>query len=463
MPRYSTTFTPKSKAEELDPYLAAKVRYGKDLAFCGHAQVIAGVIVVCVCFTLLIVGLFLIYTSPDEPEAGPIGFHCKATDEFDSATVVSVLLPPSTSTPAPATEVELSSFWHQVDLASSFRGANTSVVRAVPTRYEAPVPPPPYISPVRMPILEVPRIPVIEKTRIPTRRPYVARTTNEPAATAAKTMKASEKPIHDDSTASRMPFVDDRRYGYIATDEEAKDCEAHRRNGYWISGVYRINLPTFGEFYALCLMEDPEHAWTVLQRRTSGREVFWNRTFVDYAYGFGNAASDQWLGLEKLYAYVVEHGGRMLQMRIELRGDLCEGTHCSGLRENGLWWGDWNFKIAGAEDKYRLNISTVLRGNLSTPQHDNLFSMNNGQRFSTVDELNNGRTQPQCARHRRWGAWWHRECTLTALNGEYGSRSSTPRGQFWMYRRGGVGPLHSYYIKPMQSLILFRVLQDSTA
>lgn len=121
----------------------------------------------------------------------------------------------------------MSSFWHQVDLASSFRRANTSVVRAVPTRYEAPIPPPPLISPVRMPTLEVPRIPVTEKTRIPVRRPYVAGTTNEPAPTATKTMNASEKLIHDDNTASRMPFVDDRRYGYIATDEEAKVTYPH--------------------------------------------------------------------------------------------------------------------------------------------------------------------------------------------------------------------------------------------
>ncbi|KAH7722710.1 Fibrinogen [Aphelenchoides avenae] len=346
----------------------------------------------------------------------------------------------------------------RMDLTSPPQRVDT-IVRVSPPYRQAAAP---NFVPMRLPASEESSVFGIgTKPLTPTKRPIGGGGGRRAPVTRARVAEGTYA-VGSDETPSAVPqyaHVGGQKYDYVETAEEAKDCEGHRKNGHRKSGVYRMNLATFGEFYALCLMEDPEHAWTVLQRRTSAKEHFWNRTFEEYAAGFGNAASDDWLGLEKLHAYIRDRK-RWLQIRIELRGDFCQGAHCSGLGENGYWWADWDFKISGADDKYRLNVSPVLRGNMSTPHHDNLFSMNNGERFSTVDQLNNGRTQPQCAKHRRWGAWWHRDCTLTALNGEYGGASATARGQFWMYQQSEKGPLHSYYIKPMRSLILFRVNDD---
>lgn len=79
-------------------------------------------------------------------------------------------------------------------------------------------------------------------------------------------------------------------------------------------------------------------------RRTSGKWPFWNSSFDEYAYGFGDLPdADHWLGLDRVSAFV-ERNFR-LEMRIRLQGDFCVSKACSGFGDSGNWWGDWEFKV----------------------------------------------------------------------------------------------------------------------
>jgi hypothetical protein len=80
--------------------------------------------------------------------------------------------------------------------------------------------------------------------------------------------------------------------------------------------------------------------------RRSGTEIpFWNRTFEEYANGFGSLSSDHWLGLDRVNSYIKR--GHQLVLRIVLYHDLCdEKGKCSALGSQAHWWADWDFKVA---------------------------------------------------------------------------------------------------------------------
>lgn len=84
--------------------------------------------------------------------------------------------------------------------------------------------------------------------------------------------------------------------------------------------------------------------------RRSGTEIpFWNRTFEEYANGFGSLSSDHWLGLDRVNSYIKR--GHQLVLRIVLYHDLCdEKGKCSALGSQAHWWADWDFKVASKKN-----------------------------------------------------------------------------------------------------------------
>lgn len=167
-------------------------------------------------------------------------------------------------------------------------------------------------------------------------------TTKAPVTTKPTVEEVSTYSTKSDEIPDNLPSfsdVDDRKYDTIETEDIYENCEQYRLAGKTLSGVYNFKVDDM-EFKALCLMET-DYAWMVLQRRFKNQLDF-NKTFDEYVHGFGSPSSDYWLGLEKLYAYS-KHG--QLQMRIELRGDLCK-VSCSEFGSSGYWWGDWNFNVS---------------------------------------------------------------------------------------------------------------------
>uniref|UniRef100_A0A914Y7N5 Fibrinogen C-terminal domain-containing protein n=1 Tax=Panagrolaimus superbus TaxID=310955 RepID=A0A914Y7N5_9BILA len=247
--------------------------------------------------------------------------------------------------------------------------------------------------------------------------------------------------------------IDGQKYNFVETDDIYEDCGQYRKAGHDQSGVYEFKL-NGNTFKALCLMES-DYSWMVLQRRTSGHLLF-NRSFDEYSNGFGSPSGDHWLGLEKVYQYVKK--GFKLQLRIELHGDFCD--ECSKLGDDGYWWGDWDMAIGSKEQKYKLDISHILHGNLSDSTNDEFHRMNNGRSFTTFDEDNDEKKSINCAVFRNYGPWWHSDCTLVALNGAYASRKKVTSDMVWFHQQRKSGPnnaLESYSIKPQMSLMMFRI------
>ncbi|VDM93292.1 unnamed protein product [Onchocerca ochengi] len=195
--------------------------------------------------------------------------------------------------------------------------------------------------------------------------------------------------------------------------------------------------------------------WTVIQKRQDGQIYFANRTWNDYENGFGELTTSFWLGLDKIHALSIKDNGNPVTLRIELRGDLCEDKNGCSKQPNGYWWGEWDFNIGNASQKYILSISPALAGNLSErTTTDRFHYMNNGKLFTTIDQ-DNDKFQGNCAQFRDFGGWWHNDCGYVALNGRYGDRSSKMRNMFWFYG-SGKRPFINYYIKPRQTEMKLR-------
>ncbi|KAK0407177.1 hypothetical protein QR680_019056 [Steinernema hermaphroditum] len=210
-------------------------------------------------------------------------------------------------------------------------------------------------------------------------------------------------------------------------------------------------------FFVVCDTKTDKKTWTVIQQRVDNT-LFWNRTFSEYEYGFGDARTSYWLGLDKIYGIIQATREQKMLLRIELRHDLCARHRaCSGYGEDGFWWGEWEFSIDGPETNYTLHISNITVGNL-TGETD-YFYINNEMPFTTVDADNDSRAN-NCALFKNYGGWWHKDCTFYALNGRYGSRAGSTRDLCWLYkgRPNEKRLAHTYNINPKFTKMMIRPL-----
>jgi hypothetical protein len=83
---------------------------------------------------------------------------------------------------------------------------------------------------------------------------------------------------------------------------------------------------------------DKGKAWMVMQKRTSGSLTFWNRTFEEFAQGFGDPSLDSWLGLRKIRQMI--NSGKRLQLQVEI-----EGNRCDPAKAQEYYFGLWNFAV----------------------------------------------------------------------------------------------------------------------
>lgn len=181
--------------------------------------------------------------------------------------------------------------------------------------------------------------------------------------------------------------------------------------GHRISGVYQIIPDGMVTGYAVyCDMDTDGGGWLVLQRREDGSVEF-NRDWIDYQIGFGNVSHEHWLGFIPLERI-------MIRGYYELRIDLVDWRNDQRYAEYKV------FSIA-SKGNYKITIAgySGTAGDAMTYQ--------NGMSFSTYDKDNDKHDTLHCAGFFK-GAWWHRGCTHSNLNGKYYKNSTEHHdGVFW--------------------------------
>jgi len=187
-------------------------------------------------------------------------------------------------------------------------------------------------------------------------------------------------------------------------------------------GIYSITVPgQSSPIQVYCDMVTSGGGWTIFQRRKDGSEKF-DRTWADYANGFGKLDGEFWLGNEYLAALT---GTKPYRLRVDLQ-------HPSGAQV----WAEYNdFKISGAATKYTLSFADCSyfgnAGNgLTGAVHVPASPTHNGMKFSTPDQDNDSYGAGNCAKDFNSG-WWFNICHSVNLNGQYNNTVST-HGINWM-------------------------------
>ena len=156
----------------------------------------------------------------------------------------------------------------------------------------------------------------------------------------------------------------------------------------------------------------PNEQYIVFQRRRDGSVDFY-REWVDYVDGFGDLKKEFWMGLEKLHCLT------SVVSRTEIKIDLAD------FGGNYKYAHYSFFSVGNSGTNYTLNIAGYT-GNAG----DDMIA-SHGMPFTTKDR-DNDQSGGSCAAHFH-GAWWHKGCTNSNLNGLYLSGQLTHQGVSWLH------------------------------
>ncbi|XP_062996557.1 veficolin-1-like isoform X2 [Elgaria multicarinata webbii] len=197
----------------------------------------------------------------------------------------------------------------------------------------------------------------------------------------------------------------------------ASNCKELLDLGESLSGWYTIFPTTNKSLTVFCDMETDGGGWLVFQRRQDGSVNFY-RGWESYKRGFGNQASDFWLGNDNIHL-LTSSGTHQLRIDAE---------DFSSVKTFALYN---DFKILSEKENYSLNLGSYSSGDMG----DSLSS-HNQQPFSTLDK-DHDKSASNCAEIYK-GAWWYEDCHQSNLNGLYlkGEHSSYANGINWSSGKG---------------------------
>jgi len=222
---------------------------------------------------------------------------------------------------------------------------------------------------------------------------------SHPVGKTSTTTKSDKKDNSKSNSGSRQSF---------------RDCTDVQSQGFVRTGVYTIKIRGYRRPVKVwCDLEQDPGGWTVIQRRTVGRQSF-EKNMLAYKAGFGKRKTDYWIGLDALHK-LTNQGSYKLHIDLQ---DWQGNKRFAQYR---------SFRIGNADDNYRLKIAHYS-GNAG----DALTRSNNMQ-FSTKDSDNDVH-EINCAEKER-GGWWYANCGESNLNGIYYPngyyRSEYQDGVFW--------------------------------
>ncbi|XP_053674427.1 protein scabrous [Anopheles nili] len=165
-----------------------------------------------------------------------------------------------------------------------------------------------------------------------------------------------------------------------------------------------VNQPGDGGLYLIApaeqhhpLMTQCFGEWTTVQRRQDGTVDF-NRSWEEYAQGFGTPAGEFWIGNQALHHLTQDNCSRL---RIVMQ-DIYDNT----------WFADYaSFRIGSRDAGFRLELGGYA-GNAS-----DAFEYQNHMQFSAID-VDRDISNTHCAGNYE-GGWWFSHCQHANLNGRY--------------------------------------------
>uniref|UniRef100_A0A8D0C4U5 Fibrinogen C-terminal domain-containing protein n=1 Tax=Salvator merianae TaxID=96440 RepID=A0A8D0C4U5_SALMN len=198
---------------------------------------------------------------------------------------------------------------------------------------------------------------------------------------------------------------------------KVKNCEDLLNCGETLSGWYTIYPGTGKAMTVFCDMETDGGGWLVFQRRQDGSVDFY-RDWESYKKGFGNQASEFWLGNDKIHLLT---NSEAQQLRIDVKDFTDAGTYATYS----------TFKILSEAENYTLKLGSYLEGTMG----DSLLRHRNAA-FSTRDRDSDTHSR-NCAEMYK-GGWWYTDCHYSNLNGLYlkGEHTSYANGINWSSGKG---------------------------
>uniref|UniRef100_A0A0N7ZPE4 Fibrinogen C domain-containing protein n=1 Tax=Daphnia magna TaxID=35525 RepID=A0A0N7ZPE4_9CRUS len=181
-----------------------------------------------------------------------------------------------------------------------------------------------------------------------------------------------------------------------------RDCQDALSKGgrHLQSGIQRIQpFSSSAPFFVQCDMETRGGGWTVIQNRFDG-SINFLRGWSDYKHGFGNMATEFWLGLEKIHM-ITNQGVYELLIELTDFGLNHATAHYTA------------FAIGSDTEGYDIRILGTYEGDAG----DSL-SYHTSMKFSTADNDQDQWLDGNCARDHT-GGWWYRGCDTSNLNGQY--------------------------------------------
>nr|XP_020662654.1 veficolin-1-like [Pogona vitticeps] len=212
-------------------------------------------------------------------------------------------------------------------------------------------------------------------------------------------------------------------------ETRARDCKELLERGETLSGWYTIYPATSKTMTVFCDMETDGGGWLVFQRRQDGSVDFY-RNWESYKTGFGNQASEFWLGNDKIHLLTIS--GRQ-QLRIDVMDFNDSRTYAKYT----------SFRISSEKENYTLAVGSYVDGDMGDS-----FSGHRGFAFSTRDKDNDIHETASCAVMFK-GGWWYSKCHSSNLNGLYlkGEHTSYANGINWA---AGKGHHYSYKYTDMK-------------
>ncbi|CAM5168105.1 unnamed protein product [Eretmochelys imbricata] len=197
----------------------------------------------------------------------------------------------------------------------------------------------------------------------------------------------------------------------------ARNCKELLEQGEGLSGWYPVHPQPGRTLTVFCDMETDGGGWLAFQRRQDGSVDFY-QGWEAYKRGFGNQASEFWLGNDNIHLLT---RSRTYQLRIDARDFNKSSTFAKYT----------SFKMLSEKENYTLALGSYLDGTMG----DSL-SGHNKLGFSTRDK-DHDTFGGSCATLYK-GGWWYGQCHSSNLNGLYlkGEHSSYANGINWSTGKG---------------------------